>query len=170
MKSNKQAFTLIELLVVVLIIGILAAVAVPQYQIAVLKSRLTQAVVLAKAVRDAQRIYYIANSEYAKTLEGLDIEIGNCELNVEETSEKNTVYDCANNFKVRIYTDKPNGNYSVYVFILNDDEEKKLFIEDSFRFDKRYCGSNFESGKKACQSMGAQEYATNSNGTYYRLP
>ena len=59
-----KAFTLIELLVVVLIIGILAAVAVPQYQKAVEKSRATQALPLLKGTYKAAVLYYMDNGKY----------------------------------------------------------------------------------------------------------
>ena len=70
-----KAFTLIELLVVVLIIGILAAVAVPQYQKAVEKSRAVQALVVLKAVYDAAEAYYVANGTAPTTMEDLSVEI-----------------------------------------------------------------------------------------------
>ncbi len=55
--KNKQAFTLIELLVVVLIIGILAAVALPQYKMAVWKSRFATYRALADSLVSSARAY-----------------------------------------------------------------------------------------------------------------
>jgi prepilin-type N-terminal cleavage/methylation domain-containing protein len=75
--KNKQGFTLIELLVVVLIIGILAAIALPQYQKAVLKSRAAAALPMLKAIYQAEERYRLITGNHTTNFNDLDITIGN---------------------------------------------------------------------------------------------
>ena len=72
-KNNNKGFTLIELLVVVLILGILAAMAMPQYFKAVERSRMTEAVNLLSNISSAQQRKYLQINKYAEDYRGLDV-------------------------------------------------------------------------------------------------
>ena len=97
----KKGFTLIEILVVVLIIGILAAIALPQYKESVEKSIMQEAIVNLKAIANANEIFYMTNGRYANyfEIEQLDIEIpgeikerNQTGLNGERIMTKNFIY------------------------------------------------------------------------------
>ena len=71
--KNKKGFTLIEILVVVLIIGILAAISVVQYQKSVLKSRFTALMPITKALYEGEELFAMSSGKYTDKLENLDI-------------------------------------------------------------------------------------------------
>lgn len=73
MKSHKQAFTLIELLVVVLIIGILAAVALPQYQKAVKKSEFVAYITWLQKLYQAEQLYQLQTGTFDTSLQLLPL-------------------------------------------------------------------------------------------------
>ena len=70
----KKGFTLIELLVVVLIIGILSAVALPQYAKAVEKARMAEAVIAVEKIAQAQQIYKMANGNFTRDINDLGLD------------------------------------------------------------------------------------------------
>jgi type II secretion system protein G len=77
-KNNKKAFTLIELLVVVLIIGILAAIALPQYLNVVAKSRLQSLLIQTREIRQAINMYYLIYSKNPANFQELDAPFTSC--------------------------------------------------------------------------------------------
>ena len=76
-KGKIGGFTLIELLVVVLIIGILSAIALPEYTKAVEKSRSSEAMTLLRSFVQAQKLYKLANTQYTSDFTELDLEMPN---------------------------------------------------------------------------------------------
>ncbi len=69
-----KGFTLIELLVVVLIVGILSAVALPQYQTAVERSRATEALSQMSAIRESMERYRSQREAWPLSLNKLDVD------------------------------------------------------------------------------------------------
>ncbi len=144
-------FTLIELLVVVLIIGILAAVAVPQYQKAVLKSRFATIKDLTRNIAQAEEIYYLANGSYTPNTDELDIDIPTPTTSTISTEYGKYFYPWG-----YCIIEVTSGQDLVYCILSNEKNVTKSNLTN--RTMSYWIGlthSHHHAGKRACYSYGS---------------
>ena len=156
-RGAHQGFTLIELLVVVLIIGILAAVAVPQYQKAVEKTRLTQQMTTVRALYQALEIYRLANGSYPPAEDD--------KPGVHDISYFNELLD------INIQTNQQ-INYFPEMFIKQDRISINWGLFGGPGKGRLLCGAHqneldYEKGKKLCLSVCSdKQWRTWNHGEY----
>ena len=175
--KNIQAFTLIELLVVVLIIGILAAVAVPQYKLAVWKSRFATYRTMADSLVSSARVYHMANGTWPSTLNELDVELPSG-----MTMVSNTHAHCGYTEKMYCCLTPPLPNWTSGSIVCGSIPYEVSYshswaTSDGTERERRMCASK---DAKICKSFGERKETGNTsvitpqdfqNGfTFYTLP
>ena len=172
---QNKAFTLIELLVVVLIIGILAAIAVPQYQKAVLKADLHRGIALTESLYQAQQVYYLQHGNFAADIDNLDISIPKDASCTKTTN----AYDCDygriyfNKVSVQ-FQNKPSkeefkGKKIAYTHYFAEQDISS--INTTFEKDKRYCfaSPNNKIAQDVCKEIGGEYISESGSWIYYKL-
>ena len=162
--KNIKGFSLLELLVVVLIIGILAAIALPQYKVAVSKSKAVQAIGIVNNLREAQQRYYMIHGKYALSFDHFDIQITD-KANINGAIASFKYMTCNNN------ATNANGPRALCTLF-----DEALTIARTYENSYRpYCEvhknkSQTDLAEKVCIALGGVKSNYNVNSIYYDLP
>ncbi len=91
---DKKAFTIMEILIVVIIVGIIAAFAIPNYGRSVAQSHYQDAVMQLSAIRTANQIYFARTGAYWPNTPGQTIAAINANLSLNIIENRKT-YTCS---------------------------------------------------------------------------
>ena len=170
-KNLKQGFTLLELLVVVLIIGILASIALPQYEMAVTKAKVASILPLMRRWKDALQEYKLQHGDYRD--ENDDIPDG-ATLGVSWPSDWNDgecgdEISCGNDYWIECVANDDGTGYvscahllfNIYMYQPDDN------INEDFR-GMTVCEGRSTEGIKVCKSLGGKLVDGYDEG-YYKI-
>ncbi len=150
-RRSNQGFTLIELLVVVLIIGILAAVALPQYQKAVMKARVTEVFSVVNAAEKALAAYVLENGYGVRSFTGSNAD---AQLGMDVTAGMDcsfSGYECASEkFTYYIYTEDV---YSGVIIALRPEYDLAYIDTYADGHKEYYCEYITDEGKLFCDTL-----------------
>ncbi len=170
MQKNKRGFTLIELLVVVLIISILAAVALPQYQIAVKKAFLAKTLPLVNTLYQAEDVYFLTHGTYTTNLTLLDIPLPSEGCTYTQTKSTGYYKNCPSDIAYGVYDGPTNaqaGNSTIRYIYYWDDFTSTAAGNYPFKRGDRACVSKGTVARKACQTLGKGTEIQRSSGWEY---
>ena len=117
---GRKGFTLVELAVVIIIIGILAAFAVPRFLDSVERSKAGEALNYLSAVRSAQERYQVRQGTYAADLTDLDIQMPTPKYFSVGTPDKGGTGSLEDSWTLTLTRAGSAGGYGAYTVVFTD--------------------------------------------------
>lgn len=159
----KKGFTLIELLVVVLIIGVLASMALPQYQVALAEAKYTQAVNWVDTVWRAQQLCKLHKGRWCNNYDTMKI-------TVEKGEKRGSTITYSWGTCTNMATNA-NGPRGICKLLDDSISYVRKYADPS----ERQCGVHHNKPQtdlahKVCESLGGRKTSYNANESWYVLP